>query len=117
MVLFGINFDLLPTEAYISRVHREHDVVEGHFYVVALESRLRFPLSDFIVDVLNDYEITPSQLVPNSWHIHTTFFIGCRRMLIDPISRVFTLFYNLKMRERWYCKHLILSGIVWIKCA
>ena len=59
-VLFGMDFDPPPDEAHISRVHQENGMVEGYFYVVALEFRLKFLLPDFIVEVLNDYGIALS---------------------------------------------------------
>ena len=65
--MFGFDYDLPPTGAHISKVNQEHWVVKGYIYVVTLEYGLRFPLSSFIVDVLNNYGTAPLQLVLNSW--------------------------------------------------
>ena len=98
-VVNGLEFKLPLASAQISRVRVQNGVVKGYFYVVALDSEMRFPLPEFMVGVLADY----AQLVPNSWRILTAFYIGCRRILAYPTSRIFRLFYSLKKREGWYC--------------
>ena len=65
-VLFGLDYDLNPEGAQISKVNEENKVEVGYFYVVAFNYGLRFPFSNFIIVVLNDYGIALSQLVPNS---------------------------------------------------
>ena len=65
-VMFSLDYDLPPTWTHISKVNQEHEVVEGYFYAVALKCGLRFPLPNFIIDVLNNYGIALSQLMPNS---------------------------------------------------
>ena len=82
-------------------VHKEGGVVERHFYIANLVSSLRFPLPKFVIRVLADFDIAPSQLLPNSWRILTTFYIGCRRARVDVTSRIFRLFYRLKTNEGW----------------
>ena len=59
-VIFGLDFELPPTKAQIIHVREEDGVVEGYFYVVSLDSRLRFPLPDFMVQVLTNYGIASS---------------------------------------------------------
>ena len=90
-VTFNLDYDLPPAKAHISRVHE-----------VFLKSGMRFSLPDVILEILNEYRIAPSQLVPNSWRILVAFFLGCKSMAVDPYSRVFKLFYTLKMNEGWY---------------
>ena len=55
-----MDFDILPTDAYINRMHQEKGVVRGYFYMVSLESGLRFLHPNFIIDILNDYKIASS---------------------------------------------------------
>ena len=90
--MFGLDYDLSPVGAHISRVHEKNGVMEGYFYVVALESSLRFPLPDVIIEILNEYGIAPSHSMPNSECILAVFFLGCKSMAIVPLSRVFKLF-------------------------
>ena len=66
MVFFGLDFKLSPMKAHISEVMVENGEVRGYFYVVSLDSGLRFPLSDFMAEILTNYEIALSQLVSNS---------------------------------------------------
>ena len=37
-----------------------------HFHVVSLYNGLRFPLPRFVLELLHDYGVAPSQLVPNA---------------------------------------------------
>ena len=97
-VTFGLDFNLMHADAHVSKVRQESGVVKGYFYVVALDSRLKFPIQEFMVEVLNDYKIAPSQLVPNSWRILVAFFISCKMMVIKPTLRMFRFFYCLKRR-------------------
>ena len=39
------------------------------FYEAAFQSGLRFPIHPFIMELLNHFNITPRQLMPNSWRI------------------------------------------------
>ena len=47
-VIYGVDFELPPVGAQINRVLEEGGVVEGHFYIIHLDSGLRFSLSGFI---------------------------------------------------------------------
>ena len=38
----------------------------GHFHVVSLYNGLKFPLSGFVLELLHDYGVAPSQLAPNA---------------------------------------------------
>ena len=61
--------------------------------------KLRFPLFNFAIGVLVDYDIAPSQLIPNYWRILAAFYIRCKRFQVDDTSQIFRLFYNLKRSE------------------
>ena len=74
----------------------------GHFHTKSLENGLRFSLPDFIIEVLNEYEIEPSQLAPNAWMILKAFYIGCRKERITPTTHHIERFYYLKSREEFY---------------
>ena len=74
----------------------------GHFHTRSLENGLRFPLSDFIIEVLNDYRVAPSQLAPNTWRILGAFFLGYRKKEITATNRQFKQFYYLKSGEEFY---------------
>ena len=76
--------------------------IEGNFHLASLDAGLRFPLPKFMIGVLADYGIAPSQLVPNAWCILSTFYIDYRMAQVEPTSRVFKLFYRLKAKGGWY---------------
>ena len=64
-VIHSVDFELPPAGAQISHVIKEGGVVEGHFYIIHLDSGLRFPLPKFIRGVLANFDIAPSLLLPN----------------------------------------------------
>ena len=41
-VLFGLDFDIIPMKANISKVMVENEVVEGYFYMVSLDFGMSF---------------------------------------------------------------------------
>ena len=43
------------------------------FYEAAFLSGLRFPIHPFIMELLNDFKITPRKLMPNSWRIVVSY--------------------------------------------
>ena len=67
--------------------------VEGNFYLANLDSGLRFSPLEFVIGVLADYNIAPSQLVPNVWRMLSTFYIGVKMAQVHHTSRIFRLFY------------------------
>ena len=102
-IIHGVNFVLPAAGAQISETLEVGGMsIEGNFYLASLDAGLRFLLSEFMIRVLADYGIVPSQLVPNAWLILSTFFIGYRMAQVEPTSRVFRLFYRLKVKEGWY---------------
>ena len=102
-IIHGVNFVLPAAGAQISETLEVCGMsIEGNFYLASLDAGLRFSLSEFMVRVLADYGIAPSQLVPNAWRILSTFFIGYRMAQVEPTSRVFRLFYHLKAKGGWY---------------
>ena len=78
------------------------DTQTGHFHVISLQNGLRFPLPGFVLELLFDYDIAPSQLVPNAWRILGAFYLGCHVIGVMPTSRLFKNFYFLKSREKFY---------------
>ena len=50
-------FGMLQEGAHVNQVRVVEWVVKGYFYVVSLDSWLRFPLLEFMVGVLVDYGI------------------------------------------------------------
>ena len=52
-------------EAHICDQWRSGKSQIGHFHVVSLQNGLRFLLSEFVLELLHDYGIAPSQLAPN----------------------------------------------------
>ena len=99
----GVNFVLPAASSQISETLEVGGMsIEGNFYLASLDAGLRFLLPEFMIRVLADYGIVPSQLVPNAWRILSTFFICCRMAQVEPTSRVFRLFYRLKAKREWY---------------
>ena len=88
----------------------------GHFHTRSLENGLRFPLPNFIRDTLIEYDVVPSQLVPNTWRILCAFYLGCKKKGITPTVRHLKRFYYLKSREEFYFfqarDHKIVTGLL-----
>ena len=74
----------------------------GHFHVVSLYNRLRFPLPEFVLELLHDYGVAPSQLASNAWRILVAFYLGCHILGVASTSRLFRNFYFLKSRVEFY---------------
>ena len=70
--------------------------------MISLQNGLRFPLPGFVLELLHDYGVAPSQLAPNAWRIITAFYIGCHIIGVPPTSRLFRSFFFLKTREEFY---------------
>ena len=74
----GLNFTVPEKEARITDHWRGDGGVQmGHFHVISLQNGLRFPLPEFVLELLHYYGVAPSQLTPNAWRIITAFYIGC----------------------------------------
>ena len=59
---FGLEYDVPSKVAQVTQTHTINGVDERYFYLTTLDCGLRFPLSDFIVEVLRVYGVAPSQL-------------------------------------------------------
>ena len=70
--------------------------------MISLQNGLRFPLSGFVLELLHDYSVAPSQLALNAWSIVEFFYLGCRILRVMSTSRLFRNFYYLKTREEFY---------------
>ena len=55
-----MEYDVPSEEGQITIVHIENEVEKDFFYLVALDCRLRFPLSVIIVEILNVYGVALS---------------------------------------------------------
>lgn len=67
---------------------------------------LRFPLPEFVVRLLKDYEIVPAQLVPNSWRQIIGFLSLCALHELPSSLKIFRSLYSLKRHPQekgwWY---------------
>ena len=63
--LTGLPFSISEKGTSISECWTKQEAQMGHFYTMSLQSGLRFLLITFILEVLNDYGIAPSQLASN----------------------------------------------------
>ena len=70
--------------------------------MISLQNGLRFPLSRFVLELLHDYGVAPSQLALNAWRIVVAFYIRCHIIGVTPTSRLFRSFFFLKTREEFY---------------
>ena len=70
--------------------------------MISLQNGLRFPLPGFVLELLFDYDIAPSQLAPNAWRILGAFYLGCHVIGVVSTSRLFRNFYFLKTHEEFY---------------
>ena len=60
--LFGLEYEV-PKEGFlVSESRTVGDVEEGYFYLASFSCGLRFPLSNFMVEVLRAFNVVPSQL-------------------------------------------------------
>lgn len=58
-------------------------------YWGALDAGFRFPVDNFIIRLLAEYQIHPCQLYPNSWRYISIFLIRCRQLGIHPTTTLF----------------------------
>ena len=66
----GLEFTVPEKEARITDHWRgDGEAQTGHFLVISLQNGLRFPLLGFVLELLHDYGVAPSQLAPNAWRI------------------------------------------------
>ena len=60
--LFGLEYEVSKEGFLVSESRTVGGVKKGYFYLVVFACDLRFPLSDFMVEVLKAYNVLPSQL-------------------------------------------------------
>ena len=75
----GLEFMVPGKEVRITDHWRGDDVSEAqtdHFHVISLQNGLRFSLSGFVLELLYDYGVVPSQLTSNAWRIVGSFYLG-----------------------------------------
>ena len=65
-------------------------------YWVALKYDLRFPLHEVILEILNKYELAPTQIVPTSWHNICFFIVTCELTKLAGIVRAFQLVHMVQ---------------------
>ena len=100
--VYDLAFKLSSSEVHISWTRKVEGVEEGYFHLASLSYGLRFPLSGFILKLLNEYGIIPSQLASNLCWILTTFYLGCKAMLVQSHSKLFRIFYSLCRKGQYY---------------
>ena len=101
----GLQFTVPGREAQITdhlRGDANNEAQTGHFHVIFLHNGLRFSLSGFVLELLYDYGVALSQLVPNAWRIIATFYIGCHIIGVPSTSQLFRNFFFLKTRKEFY---------------
>ena len=57
--LFDLEYEVLDNGFLVSESMTMDGVEQGYFYLIAFACSLRFPLSDFMVEVLKAYNIAP----------------------------------------------------------
>ena len=70
--------------------------------MILLQNGLRFLLPGFVLELLHDYGVAPSQLAPNAWRIIATFYLGFHIIGVTSTSQLFRSFFFLKTREEFY---------------
>ncbi|KAF7094007.1 hypothetical protein CFC21_096369 [Triticum aestivum] len=73
-------------------------------YAHALEAGMRLPLHPFFLDVLNHFNLAPTQLAPNAWRIMAGFLVLCHLARVPPPLAVFRRFFLLHHKHKiaWY---------------
>lgn len=61
-----------------------------------LKGGLRFPIPQFVRDVLNYYRVPLAQVVPNGVRILVRFLLTCLEMEVTPSIALFRYFFQLK---------------------
>ena len=71
-------------------------------FICVLVVRVEVSLLTFILKILFDYGIIPSQLGLNSWRILRSFFLGCMINRVMLTSQLFKRLYSLKSQKDFY---------------
>ena len=69
-------------------------------YDEALKANLRFSLHPFIVEQMNTFSLSPSQIVPNSWYFIIGFLGLCLLWGLKPTANLFRMCYTLKAHPK-----------------
>ena len=59
-LLFNLEYEVSEEGFLVSDSHTEGGVTKGYFYLLVSACGLRFPFSNFIVEVLQTYGVAPS---------------------------------------------------------
>ena len=97
-----------PDRVRIRLPHKEEQAChfslgEVCFYEAAFLFRLRFPVHPFIMELLSHFNISPEQLMPNSWRI----MISCMEIWLATTNgdmvkvNEFTYLYRLKESKKY----------------
>lgn len=73
LLLVGYKFNIPDPNATVNKPPPGCIVI----YRAAFSYGLRFPLHKVIVEILNKYELAPSQVMPTSWHNVCSFIATC----------------------------------------
>ncbi|KAM3194965.1 hypothetical protein ACQJBY_071180 [Aegilops geniculata] len=116
---------ILRTQNDVDAVHKKYAISENQYtarptgnlrassspphgavcvYAHALEAGTRLPLHPFFVDVLNHFNLAPTQLAPNAWRIMAGFLVLCHSARVPPSLAVFRRFFLLHHKHKiaWY---------------
>ena len=70
------------------------------FYVEDLRADLRFPILEFIWNILDYYGLCPAQLVPNLVRLIISFALLCQLLPIFPRISLFRTFFVLRSHPK-----------------
>ncbi|KAJ8438015.1 LOW QUALITY PROTEIN: hypothetical protein Cgig2_029996 [Carnegiea gigantea] len=101
----GYTFIILEADATVNESPAKCIAV----YRVALNYGIRFPLYPVIEEILDKYELAPTQVVPTSWHNICSFIATCELHSLTYSARVFSLVHAIQRASKetgdlgWYC--------------
>jgi hypothetical protein len=93
--LYRVGPDFAPREAKPAEQVNTNLAGEIALHVSSLRFGLRLPLNSFYSDLFHEYDILPSQLLPNSYRLITGFLHICRVQEIFPSVALFHKIFQL----------------------
>ncbi|MQL85992.1 hypothetical protein Taro_018529 [Colocasia esculenta] len=97
---------VLPADAVVfaNRDFRAHYVLDGGFsvYTEAVRAGLCFPFHPFVIFLLLELGVAPSQLAPNAWRVIVGFLSLYYSAGVPPTSRLFLYLFSIKPFGDWF---------------
>ncbi|MQL86672.1 hypothetical protein Taro_019204 [Colocasia esculenta] len=97
---------VLPADAVVfaNRDFRAHYVLHEGFsvYTEAVRAGLCFPFHPFVIFLLLELGVAPSQLAPNAWRVIVGFLSLCYSAGVPPTSRLFLYLFSIKPFGDWF---------------